>query len=80
MLEVTLQPAIERSIADTLDGKEQGKRRNFTWMKFGLRVFVRITHPVIYTAEQFGDKVFGGHDSSLLRFGFGQPMHLKAKS
>ncbi len=80
MFEVTLEPAIEGAVADSFDGEEQRPRGDFAWMKFGLGVLFNFGHRIIYTAEQFGDKVLGGHESSLLRFGFGQPKHLEAKS
>ncbi len=80
MFEIPLQPAVERSIADPLAGKEQCQRGDFAWMQFGLWVLFNLGHRIIYKAEQFSDKVLSGHDSSLLRFGFGQPKHLEAKS
>ncbi len=79
-LEVTLKPTVERSVANAFDGEQEGERRHFAWMKFGLHMSWRVGHRIIYAAEQFSDKVLGGHDGSLQRFGFGQPQHLKTKS
>src|SRR5215207_4519558 len=64
-LEITRQPAIKGAVADAFDGEHQGQRDDLARVQRGLAVLRHLTHLVIYTAKEFGDKVFGGHDSSL---------------
>src|SRR5918994_5989402 len=65
MCEVTFQPPIERTIADTFDSKEHGERDDLTRIERGLRVLTNLSHRIIYAAKQFSDKVLSGHDGSL---------------
>src|SRR5215210_7731353 len=61
-LKVTLEPAVEGAITDAFDGKDEGQRDDLARMELGLAVFRHLAHPVIYPAEEFGDKVLRGHD------------------
>jgi hypothetical protein len=58
---IPLQPAVKRSVTDTLEGEQQGQGYDFTGVQFGLCVLGNVQHPVIHTAEQFDDKIFSSH-------------------
>ena len=59
--EVSPQPPIEGPVAHPLEGKQQRQRHHFTGIQVGLRMLGYVQHLVIHTAEQFDDKIFGGH-------------------
>jgi hypothetical protein len=63
------QPAVERPEITTLEREQQPNGDQLTRIQLRLRMFGDGAHLVIYPAEQFDDKVFGGHGSSLQQFG-----------
>lgn len=74
-LKVTHQPAIKGTVADAFDSKHESQADNLAWMKRGLAVFGYLFHLVIYTTEQFSDKVLRGHDSCLRLQMVWSPLH-----
>jgi hypothetical protein len=58
---IPLQPTVKGAIANPLEGKQDGNSDHLTGVKIGLRVLFGIRHSVVNAAEQFGDKIYGGH-------------------
>ena len=61
MAPIPIQPAIEGTIADSFERKEQGQGDYFTGMEHCLAMFGYISHQVIYAAKQFYDKILVTH-------------------
>src|SRR6476620_6941581 len=61
---VTLGPAVEGSITNTLDGEQQSQCHHLTWIQTRLVVLGNVLHNVIYSAKQFDDKILGRHRAS----------------
>jgi hypothetical protein len=55
------QPAIEGTIANSFERKEQSQGDHFTGIEHCLAMFGYIDHPVIYATKQFCDKILGTH-------------------
>jgi hypothetical protein len=55
------QPTVKGTIANPLEGKQDGNSNHFTGVKIGLRVLVGIGHSIVNAAEQLGDKIYGTH-------------------
>src|SRR5664279_863739 len=66
---IPCQPAIEGPKVTALKRKQQPDRDDLAGIQFRLPMFWHLAHLVIYPAEQFNDKVFGGHGSYLQQFG-----------
>ena len=66
-LKVAFQPAVKGTIANPFEGEQNGKRDHFAGIETGLRMLLSIRHLVIHSAKQVGDKIFGSHESTLLR-------------
>ena len=60
------QPAIERAVADPLQGVQHPQSHDFTGPQHRLGVFGQGAHPVVDPAEQIRDEVDGGHGRSPL--------------
>jgi hypothetical protein len=58
---VTLDPAVESTIANSFEGEEQPQRDHFTRVKVGEGVFGYISHYIIYSAKELCDKLLGRH-------------------
>ena len=66
---IPLQPAVKSSKVATFEREQQPDSNQLARVQAGLGMFGYSSHSVIYPAEQFNDKVFGGHGSYLQRFG-----------
>jgi hypothetical protein len=66
---VSLPPTIKGPIAHPFGGKQNANRDHFAGVEFGLGMFLRFWHLVIPTAQQVDDKMFGGHEHTLLLSG-----------
>jgi hypothetical protein len=66
---ISNQPAIKGAISHSLERKQNGQGDDFAGIQVGLWMFREVSHLIIYSAEQFNDKIFGGHEGLLLLFG-----------
>jgi len=61
---VASQPSPESTLSTFLQRVEHSDGDYFGWMQTDLCVFGIIAHCIIYTTEQFCDKIYGGHGTS----------------
>ena len=67
-------PAIKGAITYSFKGQQQPHSDHLARVQTGLRMLGQRLHLIIYGAEQFSDKVMGGHVLLLQRQGFWSPL------
>ncbi len=58
---IGLCPAVEGTVADAFESKQQAERDHLAWMQHGLRMFLLVRHGIVNTAEQLRGKIVDGH-------------------
>ena len=71
IVKFALQPPMEVAEASAFERKQRANGHEFTGIKFGLRMFRHVLHPIINGAKEMCNNVFRLHES-LLENGFGQ--------
>lgn len=58
---ISVQPAIESTVSDSLERKEQGQGDHFAGIERSLAMLAHIGHQVVYATKQFCDKILSTH-------------------